>query len=133
MSNYRLGVETGSLVNYLEGHTVSQEPAIGTAATLLFWTDRRAGTVVAVENGIVTVQEDTSLRTDANGLSESQEYRYLENPEGILHTFKRGKGIRKGFWNEVERNEATGRWVLVRGGGTRVVFGRKETYTDPSF
>ena len=54
-------------------------------------------------------------------------------PICILHTFKRGKGIRSSIWNEVERNEATGRWVLVRGGGTRVVFGKKETYTDPSF
>lgn len=70
-------------------------PVVGMAATVAIGTDRHAATVVEVSPSghKVTVRQDKATRTDANGMSESQSYKYESDPNGKLYTFyRRGDG-----------------------------------------
>ncbi len=86
-------------------------------ATICYFSDRHAATVVYVSktSSKVVVREDTAIRTDDNGMSESQSYRYEPNPEGREHVFFRNS--RGGYG----------------GKGKRLVLGMKESYHDYSF
>jgi len=109
----RLGTETGSLMNHLmAGGT---QPKIGMGATILMWTDRKAGTIVKITPTQVHVQEDTAVRADNNGMSECQEYAYSPNPAGYVHVFRKTK---RGY-----RNKA----------GNALSIGERDTYYDFSF
>lgn len=61
-------------------------PSIGMGITIQYWSDRKAGTIIQVErnNKRLIIQLDKSIRTDKNGMSECQEYRYEPNPEGSI-------------------------------------------------
>ena len=91
----RLGSDTGNVYNHLDSRAVRGEPApyIGMGATILHWTDRTAATVVKIEVirnvTYITTQDDTYVRTDDNGMSESQNYDYSPNPSGRLRVFKK--------------------------------------------
>lgn len=52
---------------------------------------RHAGTVIKVTRCTVTVQEDKAIRTDTNGMSESQTYTYEPDPKGAVHVFRKTK------------------------------------------
>ncbi len=129
----RLGSETGSLINHVMA-AGPKVPEVGMGATLLHWTDRDAGTVVAVERvkggTVVTVQEDTAKRSDDGGyFTESQAYAYEPNPDGAKHHFRlmdEAPG-----WVSVEQGP-TGRW-RKGGRGSGVSFGARRSYRDPSF
>jgi hypothetical protein len=60
-----------------------------------------------MDDGTVEVREDRAIRTDSNGLSESQTYTYEPNPNGERHWFRRRKN---GIWEEVELNHETNRY-----------------------
>jgi hypothetical protein len=119
-----LGTETGSLVNHVYSRAVQPTPAVGMGATILAWSDRYAGTIIAVHpDGSFDVQEDKATRTDANGMSESQTYAYEPNPAGRVHKFrvvKRGKA--KGELREAGKR-----------GGYGVMVGVRRKYHDFSF
>jgi hypothetical protein len=125
----KAGTDTGSLVNHLMSGTTRPAPGVGMGATILMWTDRKAATVVAVDDGgrRVTVQEDDVRRTDTNGMSESQAYECTPNPNGRRVTFKLGK---RG-WREVRFEDATRRWRLA--GGHGLALGVRAHYHDFSF
>jgi hypothetical protein len=93
-------------------------------ATVLGWTDRYAGTIVDVGlDGSFTVQEDKAIRTDKNGMSESQEYEYERNLNG-----------RRFLFRAVRRGKAKGQ--LREGGkanGSGVLIGDRRKYHDFSF
>lgn len=91
----KLGKETGSLVNHVMTSSMHAEPKVGDGATLCGWSDRYAGTIIAVSETEIQVREDRAIRTDNNGLSECQSYRYEPNPKGAVHVFRRNK---KGEW-----------------------------------
>lgn len=96
---------------------------IGDGATIQWWTDRTACTVIAVSTSgrQVTVQEDLATRIDSNGLSDTQTYRYQPNPKGRIWRFS----LRK-----------NGQWVQVGEtitGGLTLVIGFKRTYHDYGF
>lgn len=126
--------QTGSLVNHLFARGVKGQPTpeVGMGATLLSYTDRHAATICSVETIrgtlYISVQEDNAVRTDSNGMSESQEYTYTPNPDGYVKTFRLGK---KGMWEAVYKNPETGRWNVSQVGGLRI--GSRETYHDFSF
>jgi hypothetical protein len=69
--------------------SVTYTPEVGMGATICYWSDRHAATIIRVEkNGkVIVVQEDIATRTDKNGMSESQEYKYEANPNGSIHAF----------------------------------------------
>jgi hypothetical protein len=75
-----------------------------------------------------THREDRAIRTDSNGLSESQTYTYEPNPNGERHWFRRRKN---GTWEEVKLNHKTDRYRKTGGLGLRI--GEREEYRDPSF
>lgn len=113
---------TGSLVNHLMANSRNPAPTVGMGATMLFWTDREACTVVEVskDGKTVLVQEDTATRTDNNGMSDCQSYAYSPDPNGGKHTYT------------LRRN---GRWVRkgdsMRGAGLRL--GTRDHHHDYSF
>src|SRR5277367_4802395 len=62
-------------------------PSVGMGATIQYWSDRKAGTIIQVErNGKrLVIQMDKSIRTDQNGMSECQEYEYERDPQGTIY------------------------------------------------
>lgn len=130
-----LGKQTGSVVNYIAANGVRGQPTpeVGMGATLLHWTDRSPATIVKVEKkaGAVTimVQEDHAVRTDKNGMSESQTYFYTPNPEGALSYFRQS---RDGTWAPIKLNPKSNRWIK-RESGPYLRIGERERYHDFSF
>jgi hypothetical protein len=124
----KLGTETNSLVNHLLSRTASLKPEVGMGCTILHWTDRSPATVVSIDDKFLVIQSDGYVRTDSNGMSESQTYEYSPDPNGGKYTFK----MWKGQWKEVQQNPETGRWTLVKG-GTKILIGRREKYEDFTF
>lgn len=67
-------------------------PEIGMGATEVMYSDRVAYTIIDVhknKDGKVTaikIQEDNAIRTDNNGQSDVQSYRYEPNPKGEIKT-----------------------------------------------
>lgn len=117
----RLGSQVGSTTNYLFANARDLRPQVGMGATVVMWSDRYAHTIVSVRPKRIATQEDTAIRTDSNGLSESQDYHYTPNT---------GAPVK---WWTLRKN---GAWVLVgdkMGNGTRIAIGTRETYIDPSF
>jgi hypothetical protein len=102
--------------------TRTPTPEVGMAATVIYWTDRAAATIVEVSpNGrTVKVTHDKATRTDTNGMSESQEYDYETDWLGPRTAYT----LRK-----------NGRWVR-RGdsmNGQGLAIGYRRTYHDYSF
>lgn len=110
---------TGSLMSLvMDGGPM---PRVGDGATMLHWTDRTAGTVIEVTPKRIVFQEDVSVRTDTNGMSENQSYDYSRNPNGATYVFT------------LRQN---GRWVESGAGmksGRGIRLGIRETYYDFSF
>lgn len=123
-----------SIINVIMAKSVigQPEPHYGMGATLLEYTDRNPATIVDVEIfknvTYITVQEDEAKRIDTNGISESQQYEYMSNPNGIKSTFRKESS---GVWQQVRLNEKTQRWNKVS--GSKLLIGRREKYYDPSF
>jgi len=126
----KLGTETGSLINHLYSRSAQiDEIAVGVGATILSWSDRRAGTIIEVganKAGEITefcVQIDKATRTDTNGMSDAQTYSYEADPNGCTYRIKR-----------VTRGKAKGQW---RVGGTKdgqgVLIGKRDKHFDYSF
>ena len=109
----KLGTETGSLVNHMLSGSAS-EPSLGMGATVLYWTDRKAGTIVRVTPHTFTDQLDRVTRTDRNGMSEDQTYDCQPDPDGATYVFRRTK---RGW----------------RSSGVGVLIGQRRHYHDYSF
>ena len=95
--------------------------SVGDGATLCLWSDRHAGTIVETPNDKTVVwQRDKATRTDENGMSDAQSYRYERDENGEKTTFTLRKN---GYW-------------IARGAnmknGTYLAAGRAEFY-DYSF
>lgn len=113
-------MRAGSLHNLLADQSRdATEVAVGVGGTVVGWTDRHAVTVVDVSKSghRVTVQYDTAVRTDTNGMSDAQEYRYERNTDGRVETFTR-------------RRDGSYR---VKGGTARLLVGVRSHYHDYSF
>ena len=129
----KLGTQTGSLINNIMSRQVigAPTPVVGMGATKLSWTDRHPATIVSVEikNGvtIIGVQEDDFVRTDNNGMSESQSYDFTPNPNAHIEYFRTNK---RGTWESIYRNPETGRWKIGCGS---IKVGERDKYYDFSF
>jgi hypothetical protein len=113
----------GNLANRIAESTRAPQPTVGMGATLCYFSDRHAATVIEVsENGKrIVVQQDKATRTDSNGMSESQTYEYAADPAGAKTTFT----LRK-----------NGRWVesgSAMKNGTGLRLGEREEYFDFGF
>lgn len=109
----------GSLINQLSDGAASITAEVGMGGTVLFWSDRQAVTVTFVSKTghRVLTQDDTAVRTDGNGMSDAQTYRYERNLHGSEREFTR-------------RKDGTYR---AKGGTARLVLGRRDHYHDYSF
>lgn len=76
---------------------IEDELNVGDGVTLNYYSDEEAATVIEIDpkGRWIKVQEDKAIRTDSNGMSESQTYEFERNPSGRIHTFykTRHKGI----------------------------------------
>lgn len=130
-----MGMNYGSLHNHLYSRqTIGQpEPEVGMGATILFYSDRQACTIVNVgkiNNTIyIDVQKDLAKRTDNNGMSDCQSYEYSPNPDGSIRTFRFNNKTQK--WECCYKNPETGRWNVSKGEGLKI--GVREEYYDFSF
>jgi hypothetical protein len=84
--------QLGSLQNMMAVNAVCPAPEVGMGCTIIGWTDRHAATIFKVgrtANGqpAVWVQEDNAVRTDSNGMSDAQAYRYERNPNGAKRCY----------------------------------------------
>ena len=106
-------------------------PQIGDGATILGWSHRWAGTVIALcwsksgQTVYVTVQEDRAIRTDTNGMSESQSYRYERDPNGDVWDIKSRPN---GKWTVRYKKDNK---LIKSSFGVR--FGQRDHYHDYSF
>lgn len=120
-----LGGGTASLTNHVMSRTQSPDPEIGMGVTVLEWTDRKACTIVGIityrGRKQMTIQEDTALRTDTNGMSDSQHYTYEANPNGHKYVFTQRAD---GDWAELG---------VRNGHGYGLVIGRRSAHHDYSF
>ena len=74
-------------------------PEVGMGATIIFWSDRHAATIVRVKGQRVWVKKDHAKRTDSNGMSDQQTYEYSPDesaPEICFSLRKNGVYIEKG-------------------------------------
>lgn len=98
------------------------KPVVGMGATICMWSDRRAATIVKVLTPTtIVIQQDEAIRSDTNGMSESQEYHYKRWPTAPHDTYtrrKNGSWVRKG---EPMKN------------GQRISLGHRSHYHDFSF
>lgn len=98
------------------------EPKVGMGATMVFWTDRHAYTIIDVSPDLKTikVQRDRATRIDKNGMSECQNYLYNQDCAGDI---------------QVATLRKNGRYVLKGDSmkGTYVAIGHRREYYDYSF
>jgi len=112
----KLGTETANLHSWMMGGATQPEPKVGDGATILYWTDRRAGTITKVTPTMLVVQLDTVTRIDEHGMSDDQHYEYAPNPDGARRVFRKTK---RG-WRE-------------SGGGAGLAIGIRDEFYDYSF
>lgn len=113
---------TGSFINNLMQDANSPAPKVGMGATMLSWTDRDPATIIKVSKSgkKITVQPDKAIRTDSNGMSDSQSYTFERNPNAYTDEYS----LRK-----------NGRWVRVgeSQNGSSLLVGHRSKYYDFSF
>ncbi len=97
------------------------EVKVGDGATILWFSDRTAVTIIEIGKNYVKVQKDRAIRTDGNGLSDCQEYKYERNESGEIYTFKK---TRKGLYTDNGRSNDY---------GCRLSFGYRREYYDYTF
>lgn len=115
-------MQTGSLINFIEGTGDQPVPKVGMGVTILGWTDRYAATVVEVfTDKKIAVQYDHAKRTDSHGMSDAQTYEYSPNTEAQIEIYTRRKN---GAW--VRQYESMK-------DGSRVALGYRDHYHDFSF
>lgn len=116
-----MSVRTGSFVNNtMISGTGAIVPEVGMGVTEYGWTNRHAHTIIEVKSPrLIVVQSATAIRTDSNGMSDAQQYRFEPNPNGrkqVLSLRKDGK------WR-VRSAESSNSFVL----------GHRSEYYDYSF
>lgn len=60
---------------------------VGDGATICYYTDREAGTIIKRTKNTITIQRDKAFRTDNNGMSDCQEYRYERDENGLIEVY----------------------------------------------
>ena len=112
----------GNLINRFMERSSVPALEVGMGVTETRWSDRVAYTLVEIVNAkTVVVQEDHAIRTDGNGMSDAQSYRYERNPEGRRVTLTlRNDGV----WRaQGEKKRGASGWL----------FGARRAYHDYSF
>lgn len=72
---------------------------VGGGASLCWWSDRTACTIIKKTAKTITIQADRAQRTDDNGMSESQTYTYTADPEGSTYVCRWSDKRNRYIWN----------------------------------
>lgn len=118
---------TGSLTNWMMAGGSTGEPKVGEGATEFCWTDRTTYwvTYVSEDGKQCNIVRAKAVRTDNNGMSDAQDYRYE-------HYEKEGEPIRLvfkwGAWRRFEKNSVEKRYPKIA-----IKFGVMREYHDYSF
>lgn len=125
MATLKLGTETGSIVNHLYS-IGSNHPEAGKGATELMWSDRRAWFVnsVSADGKSCEIELPKAVRTDNNGMSEVQHYRFERESGPCKLTLK----FRYGAWYVDNGKHAYKRYSKIN-----IRFGFMSQYHDYSF
>lgn len=127
-----LSKPTNSLQSNIMHAAVAGAPAptVGMGVTILYWTDRRAGTIVEVvsENEIVFTEDDTVADKSKPCQMGHQNWIHTPQPNGPRMTAKKG---RDGRWY-LARKTKTGR-LSVNKKCLPLAVGYKEHHYDWSF
>lgn len=106
------------------------EPEIGMGVTEYGYSDRHAYTIVDILRSkksriiSITIRRDITNRIDENGMSESQSYEYIPNPEGQITNLTLR---RDGYWREYGCSARGPRF------SNPYVVGHRREYHDYSF
>lgn len=112
----------GSVQNRIAAECEMPKPEIGMGVTELMWSDRYPYEVIEViSEKKIRIRELGYERTDKNGISECQDYRYFSKPDGEVKTLV----LRNGKWRDLVDTRKLGcsQWLI----------GRASMYRDPSF
>ena len=123
----------GSLINRLsENQNYGDEIKVGTYATEYLWSDRNAHEVIEVINqNHLKIRRLRAIRTDDNGMSECQDYRFESDTNGYVQELKRRKN---GGWNVVRTYvDADGKKHTRAVEKINISFGVADEYYDFSF
>ncbi len=66
----------GNIMNRIAEDFKPAVPEVGMGATLMMYSDRHAYTITKIEGNKLWAVQDKAIRTDDNGMSDSQSYRY---------------------------------------------------------
>ena len=89
----------GSISNRLKAMAPKVMPEVGMGVTELMWSDRNPYEVIEVKDSThIIIRELSAERTDHNGMSEIQEYRFSSNLRGA----KKPLVFRNGRWRECQ-------------------------------
>ena len=98
---------TGNIISNIMANSQSPVPVVGMGCTELWFSDRKACTIVEVVSPKrIVVQRDIATRIDSNGMCDQQEYSYQPNPEAtkiIVTRRKNGRWVRMGDCSECGR------------------------------
>lgn len=117
----------GNLISGLMEGAATPAPYVGQPATILDGRDRAPGTVIGVtytkagKLKAVIVQRDKFERTDNNGMSESQSYKFSRDQNGATKVYTKRRNGRL-----IEEGESAKY-------GYSVFLGRRERFYDFSF
>ena len=120
-------INNGSLQNHLMSTSNNPvKPEVGMGVTAIYYTDRRPYTIIEiVSDREIKIQADRVIRTDSNGMSDCQSYRFESNPEGEIRGLKLKTSSKRpnGIW--VEKGSSIN--------STRYLIGTRKNYFDFSF
>ena len=93
-----MNMKTNNLISNMMLSSINPEPEVGMGATVCWYSDRSACTIVGVRRfktgkrkgqvSSVLVQSDKAFRTDDNGMSDAQSYRFECDPHARISEFK---------------------------------------------
>ncbi|WP_281512149.1 hypothetical protein [Mammaliicoccus vitulinus] len=68
---------------------VEEDLEVGDGVTINYYSDEHAATIVAIDpkGKWIDVQRDKVIRTDTNGMSDSQSYKFERDPQGHITRF----------------------------------------------
>lgn len=112
---------TGNIISEIKARGNQPTPEVGMGCTVCAWSDRYACTITEISKSGRTIvcQRDKATRTDNLGMSDSQDYKYERDTNGMKFTMwlnKYGRWVEKGCRD-----------------GYRCFLGDRDEYYDYSF
>lgn len=106
---------------------LNEQIKVGEGATIKWYSDRTACTIIEVGKNYIKVQQDKATRIDNNGMSDAQEYVYERDNKAPIYTFKK---CRKSKYDENDLYTDNGKRNDY---GSKLIIGIRREYYDYTF